>query len=340
MANSIPLKAKINLGVVPTHIKFVGGLVPEEDGRLPRGEDGRLKVVAEMEALTAASPVKIQSAQITFFPGVDDGDTEELINGLRALDLEVFPILMVGGADPMEPEDEDKVVDMLVSGLKTAVKFGIEQVASTSIEEWMQPGATPKTGADFEAAVAQNVKVHIRAVKESGALDGGVKAWHIEFLRGGEFQTFTDVAKAWALVKAANEELGQSFFQVLADAAHCGDSDLSIPENEAVIAEMAAAGGLSMFHASAKTTRGCLSTDDGWIGALMSACARTGELEMVFVELFHHEDPALQGLRDLDSGHGLDTTDGRTYREAVIDGVVDVTRRLNNLVTRGVLPEA
>ncbi|MEM9479609.1 MAG: hypothetical protein AAGA58_08155, partial [Verrucomicrobiota bacterium] len=212
MATSIPLKAKINLGVVPTHIKFVGGLVPDDDGRLPRGDDGKLKIVAEMEALTAESPVKIQSAQITFFPGVDDGDTEELINGLRALDLEVFPILMVGGADPMKPEDEDAVVEMLVSGLKTAVKFGIEQVASTSIEEWMQPGATPKTGAEFDAAVAQNVKVHTRAVKESGALEGGVKAWHIEFLRGGEFQTFTDVAKAWSLVKAANEGLGQSFF--------------------------------------------------------------------------------------------------------------------------------
>ena len=61
---------------------------------------------------------------------------------------------------------------------------------------------------------------------------------------------------------------------------------------------------------------------------------------MVFVELFHHEDEALQGLRDLDPGHGLDTTDGRTYREAVIDGVVDVTRRLNNMVVRGILPGA
>jgi hypothetical protein len=57
----------------------------------------------------------------------------------------------------------------------------------------------------------------------------------------------------------------------------------------------------------------------------------------VFVELFHHEDPALQGLRDLDPGHGLDTRDGRTYTETVIDGVVDVTHRLNNLVTRGIL---
>ena len=112
---------------------------------------------------------------------------------------------------------------------------------------------------------------------------------------------------------------------------------MSIPENEAAIAEIAKSGELGIFHASSKTTRGCLSTDDGWIGALMTAAARTGELNYVFVELFHHEDPALEALRNLDSGHGLDTTDGRTYDEAVLDGVVDVARRLNNLVTRGLL---
>ena len=58
---------------------------------------------------------------------------------------------------------------------------------------------------------------------------------------------------------------------------------------------------------------------------------------MAFVELFHHEDPALEPLRELDSGHGIDTTDGRSYDEAVLDGLVDVGRRLNNLVARGML---
>jgi hypothetical protein len=112
---------------------------------------------------------------------------------------------------------------------------------------------------------------------------------------------------------------------------------LNIPENEALIAEIAESDEMGMFHASAKTTRGCLSTDDGWIGALLAAAAQTGKLEYVFVELFHHEDPALEGLRNLDPGHGLDTTDGRTYSEAVLDGVESVARRLNNLVLRGML---
>ena len=37
MAESISLKTNVELGVVPTHIKFVGGLVPDGEGRLPRG---------------------------------------------------------------------------------------------------------------------------------------------------------------------------------------------------------------------------------------------------------------------------------------------------------------
>lgn len=337
MLSKISLKTGVELGVVPTHVKFVGGLVPDDDGRLPRDDDGQLIVVSEMARLASISPVKIQSAQITVFPGVDEGDQGELINGLREIGMEAHIMLMVGGADPMNPADEDSVVEMLVAGLEVAKKYGVTQVASTSVEEWMQPGATPKTGADFDAAVAQDVRVHARAYREANIAESSIEHWHIEFLRGGEFQTFTDLQKIWEFVKAANIELGTKFFKIMVDAAHCGDSDLSIPENEALIEQIAASDEMGMFHASAKTTRGCLSTDDGWIGALLTACARTGKLEYVFVELFHHEDPALQGLRDLDPGHGLDTTDGRSYSEAVADGLGDVARRLNNLVTRGIL---
>ena len=64
---------------------------------------------------------------------------------------------------------------------------------------------------------------------------------------------------------------------------------------------------------------------------------QSGKLEFVFVELFHHEDPALEALRQLDSGHGIDTTDGRSYSRAVVDGLIDVARRLNNLKARGML---
>ncbi len=336
MVAAIQLKANVSVGVVPTHLKFVGGLAPDDNGKLPRAEDGRLLTVANMSDLCAATRVPITCVQVPYFAGVDQADVGEMVEGFKGLGLETHFIMMVGGADPMNPADEDKVVEMLVTGLNAAKQFGIAHVSSTSIEEWMQ--GTPKTGADYDAAVQQNVKVHTRAVNEAEVAGSCIEAWHIEFLRSGEFQTFTDVRKAGEVVSAMNKELGRKFFKVLADAAHCGDSSMSIPENIAAIEEIAKAGELGIFHASAKTTRGCLSTDDGWIGALMTAAAKTGELRHVFVELFHHEDPALEALRQLDSGHGLDTTDGRTYDEAVLDGIADVGRRLNNMVLRGILP--
>lgn len=338
MAYKIQLKPRIEFGVVPTHIKFVGGLVPDAQGRLPRAPDGRLCSVAELAHLKDVGPVALSAAQVPMFPGVDLNDTEDLFGGIRALGIKPHMIMMVAGGNPMNPADEDTVAGMLVNGLRVAQQFGVEGVSSTSIEEWMKPGAQPLTGSAFEAALAQVVRVHTRAVRESQALGSVIKSWHIEFLRGVEFQTFTDVSKAWAMVQATNRALGAPFFKVLVDAAHCGDSGLSMEQNAAVIREMADAGGFSMFHASAKTTRGCLSTDDGWIGNLLTACAATGKLETVLVEVFHHEDPALAALRQADPRHGIDTTDGRSYTQTVCDGLECVARRLNNLVARGIMP--
>ena len=336
MADTFSLVPDVELGVVPTHLKFVGGLVPDDSGKLPRDGDGSLLVVANMKTIKEASPVTVNCVQVPYFPGLDEGDVAEMVNGFRELGLNVHFILMVGGGDPMNPADEDTVVEILVGGLNAAKKHNVENVSSTSVEQWMA-GDERKEGDAFDAAVAQNVKVHCRAVKEAGIEGSCVKAWHIEFLRGGEFQTFTDIGRIWTFVKAANAEIGSPFFKVMVDAAHCGDSSLNIPENEALIAEIAQAEALGIFHASAKTTRGCLSTDDGWIGSLLTACAKTGKLATVFVEVFHHEDAALEALRNLDPGHGIDTTDGRSYDQVVIDGLTETGRRLNNLAKRGIL---
>ncbi len=336
MPKEITLKPKIEFGIVPTHIKFVGGLVPEDDGRFPRESDGRIAIVAEMSRICEQSPVAISSVQLPFFAGADPGDVDLLIGGLKELGLDVHLIMMVGGANPMNPADEDAVVSQLVSSLKIAKTHGIKDVGSTSIEEWMA-GKSRLDGDEFEAAVAQNVKVHLRAYEEAGLEGSSVRNWTIEFLRPGEFKTFTDLRRAWKFVQAANAKLGKKFFTLLVDAAHCGDSGVSIEENSSLIAEIAAAGELGVFHASSKTTRGCLSTDDGWIAALLAAAAKTGELRSVFVEVFHHEDPALAGLREMDPGHGIDTRDGRDYTQTAIDGLVDVARRLNNLAARGIL---
>jgi hypothetical protein len=337
MAMELPLKPNIEFGIVPTHIKFVGGLVPENEGKFPREADGRLAMVAEVQRILDQSPVAITSVQLPFFFGADSADVEELISSLKSLSLNVHPILMVGGANPMNPADEDAVVAQLVSGLTIAKNHGLREVSSTSIEEWMNPNETRREGPDFQAAIDQNVKVHQRAIAEAGLDGSSIQTWNIEFLRPGEFKSFTDLGRVWQWVQAINSALGRKFFKILIDAAHCGDSGLSIAENQKLIAQIAAAGELGVFHASAKTTRGCLSTDDGWISSLLAAYAATGELRSVFIEVFHHEDPALAGLRDLDPGHGIDTRDGRSYTQTAIDGLVDVAHRLNNLAARGIL---
>jgi hypothetical protein len=336
MSAKIALKTKVQLGIVTTHFKFVGGIVPDENGKFPRDADGVLRVLAEMKMLCDISPVKMSIVQIPFFASADPAEVDEMVAGLRALDLEVHFIIMIGGANPMNPADEDAVVAQLVPSLKASIAHGIRHVSSTSIEEWMG-GDEIRSGSEFDEAITQNVKIHLRVYQEAGIEGSCVENWHIEFLRPGEFQTFTNIDRGWAFVSAANKALGKKFFKLLVDAAHCGDSGLSIAENKALITQIGAAGELGIFHASAKTTRGCLSTDDGWIGALLTAAARTGELQHVFVEVFDHTDPALELLRKLDPGHGIDTRDGRSYTEVTADGLGDIARRLNNLVARGIL---
>jgi hypothetical protein len=333
MSQLFNLKTNIALGVVPTHLGFVDALVPDSNGSFPRENDGRISIVAEMDRICSLSPVRPSCVQISLFPGTNDADIAEMMHGLKALKLDVHLIMMVGGANPMNPADEDAVISQLMGSLRAAIQYGAASVASTSIEEWMNG----PDDMDLDTAISQNVKLHIRAVKESGLLDSEISAWHIEFLRPGEFKTFTNISRAWAFIKAINHELGRDYFKLLIDSAHMGDSGLSIEENQRLIGELAAANHMGIFHASAKTTRGCLSTDDGWIGATLLSAAKTGKLETVFVEAFRHDDPALQPLRDLEPGHGIDTTDGRSYTQVIIDGLVDVAHRLNNLQARGYL---
>lgn len=337
MSEKIVIKPSIQLGVVPTHLRFVGCLVPDDAGRYPRDESGEIRIVAGMRELCAASHVTMNCVQISVFPGCDDGDLDEMINKLRELGLDVDLIMMLGGVNPMNPADEDAVIGQLLPGMKAAVKHGIGTVSSTSIEGWMFPGETERTGKAFDQAVAQNVKVHLRVIEEAGLIGSSVQSWHIEFLRPGEFQTFTNIDRGRAYVQAANAALGKKFFKLIVDAAHCGNSGLSIDHNIATIRRLGENDELGAFHATPPTTRGCLSTDNGWIGALLAAAAATGKLEKVYVEMFHHEDDALQPLRDLEPGFGVDTRDGRSYTETMADGLADIAHRLNNFLARGIL---
>ena len=336
MSHSIELKSPVEIGIVPTHLKFVGCLVPDEEGKFPRNADGEILVVSGVRELVEKSPVAFNSVQVSLFPGTLPEELDVLVAGLKGLGLEVDFVLMVGGVNPMNPDDEDAVLGQLLPSLKSAVQHGARHVSSTSMEEWMS-SEPAREGADYQAAMEQIAKLHVRAYEEAG-LDGStVQSWNIEFLRPGEFKTFTSLQKGWECIHSINQKLGKPFFKILVDAAHCGDSGVALQENLDLLRKIADAEELGVFHASAKTTRGCLSSDDGWIAAMLTGMAKTGALNLVYVEMFDHTDDALEPLRALEPGHGVDTTAGRSYTDVMADGLGDIARRLNNISARGIL---
>ena len=141
-------------------------------------------------------------------------------------------------------------------------------------------GKPALTDIAYQNAIAHLAKIHATAYKKAEVEGSSITSWNLEFLRNGEFSTFTNMKKAAQVVTNTNELIGKNFMKVLVDAAHCGDSDMTITENEECISEVASRNEIGIFHASAKTTRGCLSSDDGWIPALLTACAKTGQLNI------------------------------------------------------------
>jgi len=51
---------------------------------------------------------------------------------------------------------------------------------------------------------------------------------------------------------------------------------------------------------------------------------------------FDRNDVVLEPLRAAVPGHGVDTTDGRSYDETLADALNDLGRRLNNFASRGI----
>lgn len=326
----------IKLGILGTHLGFLDALVPDEEGRLPRNGDGEFVVAAGARDIIEMSPVPVDLIQVSAFGTTQPEETDALLAELRSLGLEPQLVMMVGGVNPADPADEDEALAQLLVHLNAAKRNQVTQVNSTSVETWME-GTPPASPEEFQARVIQNIQLHHRAYQEADLADSCIENWNIEFLRPGEFQTFTTLGKLRPILSGLNGKIGSPFFKALVDAAHCGDSGLTIAENEALIAALGEADEIGPFHCSVPTTRGCLSADDGWVGALLAANAKTGKLPSAFVEVFRHDDPALEGLRKLEPGHGIDTTLGRSYTRVMVDGLIDTARRLNNFKTRGLI---
>lgn len=328
-SEQLDTRKPIRLGVCPAHFQFASTLAPDSDGNLPRNPDGELRVLFRLKTFKAHSPVPLSVIPIFVFSGTREKDIREVLQGIKSLGLSPDVILMVSGANPMHPEDEDQFVAIAVEILNIAKSLDIQCVSSTTFEPWMDQ-APEKSGEDYQAAVAQLIKGHLRIYQEAGLANSSIKSWHLEFLRPVEFSTFTNIRRSWDVVKQLNHALETNFFRVLVDASHCGDSGLSIAENRTLIREIAAAKALGTFHASSKTTRGCLTSDEGWINALLDTCLETGKLDTIIVEAFDHTDEGLQALRDAVPGHGVDTTKGRSYDQLIYDGLTLVNSQIQD----------
>ncbi len=329
-SNAIINHSPVKIGFVPSHIGLAKAHIPDDQGNLARSPQGSLILLDGIEQTCKQAPVAIDVIQVMTFPGVVDKDLDELINGIKNLGIEPQLILMIGGVNPMDALDEDAAVELLLAPLKVAKRHGIRNVGSTSAEAWMDTPA-PKNKEEYRERVAQIVQLHHRVYQEANLEESCIESWSLEYLRPGEMNTFTSISKIQPVVSVLNKRIGKSFFKILVDAAHCGDGEMSVEENAECIRQLAESGELSVFHASVHTTRGCLSSDNGWIAPLLKVFAEVGCLEYAIVEVFKHTDPILEPLRKYDANHGVDTTYGRAYTDIVIHNLVNLTHQLNYL---------
>ena len=157
-------RSQVRLGVTATHLRFVGGLVPDDDGHLPRESDGKPVIQAGLERLVDNSPAPPTVAQLSIFSGAKGVPTDDLMEvfaALRAKGITSEMVLMIGGVNALDPADEDAFVEQGLEYLETAKNLGAETVISTSFEDWMN-SIPRKEGADYEAAVEQVNKAHLR----------------------------------------------------------------------------------------------------------------------------------------------------------------------------------
>ena len=184
--STITLKPNLELGVVPTHIKFVGGLVPDANGKLPRGEDGRLLSVAELARLRQVSPVKITSAQVPVFPGMDPTDVEDLFGGIKAIGMKPHMIMMVAGSEVPK-------FTVIVNGSYGAGNYGMAGRAFDPRLLFMWPQAQISVmGAEQAAGVLTDVK--IRQLQREGRT---LSQAEIDAIRAPVIDDYRRESSAW-----------------------------------------------------------------------------------------------------------------------------------------------
>ena len=134
---TISNKSGVELGILGTHLGFLEALVPDDKGHLPRDASGELVVFAGARDICELSPVKVDAIQISAFGTTIPEDMDELLTKVRSIGLEPQLVMMVGGANPYDPADEDAALAQLQVNIDAALRNNVKQINSTSIEEWM-----------------------------------------------------------------------------------------------------------------------------------------------------------------------------------------------------------
>ena len=87
---------------------------------MPRHPDGRLKLLAALDALNQDSPLELSVIPTFVFSGTREDDVREMLVGIKEMGLIPEVIIMVNGANPMLPGEEDQFVEIATGILNIA----------------------------------------------------------------------------------------------------------------------------------------------------------------------------------------------------------------------------
>lgn len=338
----------VQTGLVTTHLGF---LTMTGD---PYG-CGRPHVVTGMERLTKLRPMPDGVIQFPVFPNMTDGSNnkavDELVTGLKGMCKEIVPIIMFDADPHGDDGQQEQYVTTLTAGLSWAGKHGCRRACATLYEKWMS--GNPRVSdsnrlKDMDNRLGKLVGAAYKKAKAAGAIPDELHAeglrpgWRNGVVCEGEFSTYTSLDR-WVLgAHAINTEIGgdKPFVLVLPDAAHIGDSRMSVAEIRNWLKRMVSdkLGGIA--HASAPTTRGCLHTAKAWLKGFLELLAKEGLLHTVLTEVFYWDDALLEALRAPHIGFGKNTFNGRTPNQVVIDGMNLVDELLTEFVFQNLLAQA
>ena len=322
-------QSSVKLGVVMVHRGF----------NAHKMNGNRFDYVVGLDWLIKHSPVEISAVQVPLFPdhlreGKGLAKTKRLFKELRKRVRYVVPVLMLT-TNPLDPKNKSEAIETLRNGLVQSGELGSEVCAATSFEAWLDGtinGIKPLKGKKLRKAIDLLVDIHVSAIHAAYQERCGVQRLDMEYLRPGEFITFTNMRIALRVIGEINRKLQCGFIcRLLDDTAHAKDSGLSMKDQNKVrgICSCSDNHHIGTCHASEPTTRGALGSGGSAVVQGIRSMYRHGNPRTLMVEIFDCEGEETAPMRQYIKGYGK-----KTYRDinvAVVEGLILVQNTLNQL---------